>query len=152
MNNAHYHLIVNHLPLLGLLIGLFVLLTGFLLKNRDVRLTGLGILIFGSLTSPLAFYTGEGAEDIVENLSGISELLIHEHEEFAEVFLNLMLVLGGFSLIAFITEIKNLKYSKPLMIFCLLLAMAGGVLGGFVGTSGGDIRHSEIKSTAVFTP
>lgn len=68
------------------------------------------------------------------------------------MFLNLTLVLGVFSLIAFIAEIKNFKYSKPLMIFCLLLAMADGVLGGFVGTSGGDIRHSEITSTAVFTP
>lgn len=152
MNDAHFHLIANHFPLLALVIGSLVLLAGLLLKNRDVRLTGLGILIFGSFTSPLAFYSGEGAEDIVEKLPGISEALIHDHEEFAEVFLNLTLVLGFFSLIAFIAEFKNFKYSKPLMMFCLLLAIADGVLGGFVGTSGGDIRHSEITSTAVFTP
>ncbi|MCG9970906.1 hypothetical protein [Christiangramia crocea] len=150
MNNAHLHLLVNHLPFLALVIGSVVVLAGFLLKNRDVRLTGLGIFIFGSLTSIPAFYTGEGAEDIVENLPGISEASIHDHEELAELFLNLMLVLGIFSIITFIIEVKKIRYSNLFMVVCLLIAVASGILAGYVGNTGGKIIHSEITSTVRF--
>ena len=72
MNDTHYHLIVNHLPIVGLLIGILVLIAGLVFNKTEVKLTALGILIFSAITSIAAFYTGEGAEDILENLEGIS--------------------------------------------------------------------------------
>ena len=152
MNDAHYHLIVNHLPIVGLLIGILVLIAGLVFNKAEVKLTALGIFIFSAITSIAAFYTGEGAEEVVENLEGISETLIHTHEEYAETFYTLSLMLGGLSLLTFILELKKMKFTKYLMILCLLIALVDGVLATYVGSSGGEIRHSEIRNDAKVIP
>lgn len=152
MNNAHFHLVVNHLPIVGILIGTLVLVAGLLIKKSEVKLTAFGIFIFSAITSVAAFYTGEGAEEIVENISGISETLIHTHEEFAESFFTITLILGVLSLVGFVAELKKLKYTKYLTILILLLAIADGVVAKYVGTSGGEIRHSEIRSNTKMIP
>ncbi len=68
------------------MIGFLVLLAGFILKKPQIKNTALGIFIFSGLTTITAFLTGEGAEEIVENLPGISETLIHKHEEICRAF------------------------------------------------------------------
>ncbi|UBZ06747.1 hypothetical protein LDL76_15485 [Salegentibacter mishustinae] len=152
MNDAHYHLIVNHLPIVGLLIGILVLIAGLVFNKTEVKLTALGILIFSAITSIAAFYTGEGAEDVVENLEGISETLIHTHEEYAETFYSLTLILGGLSIISFFMELKKIRLSKYMLIICLLMAIVGGISATYVGLSGGEIRHSEIRNDAKVIP
>ncbi len=152
MNNAHYHLLVNHLPIVGLVIGILVLIVGLFLKKRDIKLTALGVFVFSAIASIFAFYTGEGAEEVVENIAGISETLIHNHEEYAESFFTFTLILGAISLITFIAELKKFKYAKYLMFITLLLAIADSVLASYVGTSGGEIRHTEIRSDAKVIP
>ncbi|GFZ79533.1 hypothetical protein GCM10011531_06700 [Aquaticitalea lipolytica] len=148
MNDAHFHLVVNHLPIVGVLIGFLVLLAGFVIKKPQVKNTALGIFIFSALTAIVAFLTGEGAEEIVENLPGISETLIHKHEEFAELFLTVMLILGSVSLITLFFEYKKLPFSKYGFIAVLLLSMTSIVISKNVGTSGGEITHIEIRSNA----
>ncbi|MCH3884491.1 hypothetical protein [Tenacibaculum aquimarinum] len=148
MNDAHFHLIVNHLPIIGVLIGFLVLLAGLIMKKPQVKNTALGIFIFSALTAIVAFLTGEGAEEIVENLPGISETLIHKHEEFAELFLTMVLILGGASLITLFLDYKKLPFSKYGFIAVLLLSMTSIVISKNVGTSGGEITHIEIRSNA----
>lgn len=152
MNSAHFHLVVNHLPIVGVMIGTLVLITGLILKKTEVKQTALGIFVFSALTSIAAFYTGEGAEEVVENLAGVSETLIHTHEEYAESFFILSLILGGLSLVTFITVLIKFKLSKYLVFLCLLVAIGDGVLAKLVGTSGGEIRHTEIRSDAKMIP
>jgi glucan phosphoethanolaminetransferase (alkaline phosphatase superfamily) len=148
MNEAHFHLVVNHLPIVGILIGILVLLTGFLLKKSEVKITALGIFVFSALASIAAFYSGEGAEEIVERIPGISETLINQHEESAELFFTVILILGGVSLVNMFLEIKKSKLSKFGFILVILISMAAGILAKNVGTTGGEIRHTEIRNDA----
>ena len=152
MNDAHLHLIVNHLPIVGLLIGTLVLIAGLLLRRAEVKLTAFGIYIFSAFAAIAANYTGEEAEEIVEHISGISETLIHTHEEYAETFFILVLILGALSLIGFVAELKKFKFANLLAGLILLLAIAAGVSAKYVGTSGGEIRHSEIRDGAKVIP
>lgn len=146
MNDAHFHLVVNHLPIVAVLIGFLVLLAGLIMKKPQVKNTALGIFIFSALTALVAFLTGEGAEEIVENLPGISETLIHQHEEYAELFLTMMLILGGVSLITLFLQYKKMSFSKYGFIAVLLLSMVSIGVAKYVGTSGGEITHIEIRS------
>lgn len=148
MNEAHFHLVVNHFPIVGILIGLLVLVTGFLLKKSEVKVTALGIFVFSALASFAAFYTGEGAEEIVERIPGISETLINQHEESAELFFTVILILGGISLITMILEIRKIKFASYGFILAILFSLAAGVLAKNVGTTGGEIRHTEIRNDA----
>lgn len=146
MNDAHFHLVVNHLPIVGVLIGFLVLLSGYIIKNPQVKITALGIFIFSALTAIAAFYSGEGAEDVVENLPGISETLIHNHEEVAELFFTMVLVLGGASLLTLFFQFKKLPFVKYGFVLVLLLSISCIVISKNVGTSGGEISHLEIRN------
>ena len=152
MNDAHIHLVVNHLPIVGLLIGILVLIVSLIVKKTEVKLTAYGIFMFSAITAVLAFKSGEGAEETVEHISGISETLIHSHEELAESFITLTIVLGVLSLLGFLAELKRFKYTKYLTIIILLTALADGVYAKYVGTSGGEIRHTEIRNDAKMIP
>ena len=65
MDSSQIHLLVNHIPITGVLIGLFVLIAGLSFKKDLVKITALGIFIFSGLTAILAQLTGEGAEKLV---------------------------------------------------------------------------------------
>lgn len=152
MDNVHLHLVLNHFPIIGLAIGISVLLFGFLLKKEQIRATALGIFIFSALMAIAANYTGEGAEHAVENLQGISESYIETHEDAAEVFLIMMLVLGGVSLITLLLAIKKMKLAIYGYILVSLIALATVFAAKDVGISGGEIRHTEIRVDGKVNP
>ena len=97
-------------------------------------------MIFGKIS----MFTGEKAESIAENLK-ISHDIIHEHEEIAEGFMKVAYGLGLFAIISLIANIKNHPRAKLFAFLTLILAIAAAVLSKEVGTSGGEIRHTEIR-------
>lgn len=152
MNDAHLHLVVNHLPIVALLIAFLVLLAGFLFKKPEIKLTALGICIFSALSAIIAFYTGEGAEEVVENLPNISETLIHNHEEAAEIFYVLVLILGALSLVTLVLQIKKSKVASFGYIIILMMTLISMFFAKNTGTTGGMINHPEIRSTSLSQP
>lgn len=152
MNDAHLHLVINHLPIVALLIAFLVLLAGFLFKKPEIKLTALGIFIFSALSAIIAFYTGEGAEEVVENLPNISETLIHNHEEAAEIFYTLVLILGALSLVTMFLQIKKSKVVSFGYTLIFIMALVAMFFAKNTGTSGGMINHPEIRSTSLSQP
>ena len=148
MNDAHLHLILNHFPIVGTAIGLLVLIVGYLIKNQQVKATSLGIFIFSALAAIAANYTGDGAEEIVEKIPEISKSLIHDHEEYAEQFFTLSLILGGVALITLFLQIKRIGLATYGYILVIILTISSLVSAYYVGVSGGEIRHTEIRETS----
>ncbi len=145
MNQAHLHLIVNHLPIVFPVVGIIVLLDGLLIKSEIVKRTSFYIFIIGSVCTFAAGATGEGAEEVVENIAGVTEALIHRHEEAAEIFSLISYALGLLSLVAFIVNYKKMALSKLLSWVVVFVAIATIILGALAGSSGGEIRHTEIR-------
>lgn len=151
MNQAHLHLLFNHLPILGTLFGILILAGGFLLKNNTVKRTALGIFVLSALCAIPAYLTGEGAEEIVEGLPGVSENLMEAHEDLANIFLWMVGALGLFSLATFYADFKSKKIAATLYALTLVAAIGTMVFAQRVGSSGGEIRHTEIRSGATAT-
>ena len=88
--------------------------------------------------------TGEGAEEIVEEL-GVSHEIIHDHEELVETFMKVLYGLGILSILGLVVNLK--KHSKAAIVsyVVLVLAIGSAILSKNVGTSGGEIRHTEIR-------
>ena len=147
MNDAHLHMVVNHFPIIGTIFGLGILFSGLILKNNSVKNTAYILFIVCAIFSFVAMYTGEGAEEIVEDMPTIGHQIIHEHEELAEKFALIMYITGFFSLISLVANVKNHKYSRILSFITLALALVVAILSKPVGTSGGEIRHTEIRET-----
>jgi len=125
MNQAHFHLIVNHLPIIIPIIGLIIMISGFILRSEIVKRTAYGLFILGALCIIPALATGEGAEEIVERIPNISKSYIKQHEEMAETFAITSYILGGLSLIGLWANVKQKKISYiiefPYVVFCLLM-------------------------------
>lgn len=146
MNQAHLHLLLNHLPILGTLFGLLILVGGFLLKNDVVKRTALGLFVLSGVLAIPAYLTGEGAEEMVENLPSVTENLIEAHEDMANIFLWVVGALGLFSLATFYADIKSKKIASTLYAITFVAALGSMVYAQRVGSSGGEIRHTEIRS------
>ena len=148
MNQAHLHLLFNHLPILGTLFGLLVLGTGIFLKNNSVKRVALGMFVLSAITAIPAYLTGEGAEEVVESLPGVSENLIEKHDELANIFLWMVGGLGLLSLSTFYADFKSKKMAPTLYTLTLIAAIGTMIFAQQVGSSGGEIRHTEIRSSA----
>lgn len=146
MNGAHLHLVVNHIPIIFPLIGVIVLILGLISKSEAVKRTAFLIFILGALASILAMTTGEGAEEIVEKINGVTENYIENHEESAEIFALLSYILGGISLFGVWASVKQKTYSNIISIITLIFAFVILIFGKQTGTTGGEIRHTEIRS------
>lgn len=149
MNDAHLHLVVNHFPIIGTIFGLGILIAGLVSKNNSVKNTAYIVLIVAAIFAFLSMSTGDGAEEMVEDMPNIGKQIIHEHEELAEKLALLLYATGIFSLVSLYTSIKNHKFSKITSYITLILALGAAVLGLSVGTSGGEIRHTEIRDNTL---
>lgn len=146
MNQAHLHLLFNHLPILGTFFGLLVLAGGYLLKNNTVKRTALGIFVLSAVCVIPAYLTGEGAEEIAESLPGVTENFIEAHEDMADIFLGMAGALGLLSLLTFFADLKMQKMAPVLYAITFVAAIGTMVFAQQTGATGGKIRHTEIRS------
>lgn len=149
MNDAHFHLVVNHLPIIFPLVGAIVLITGLVSRSEAIKRTAYFIFILGSVSAIFAMSSGEGAEEVVEEIEGVSERFIHEHEEKAELFALLSYGLGLISLLSLWFSWKQKSLMKPASFIVLVFAFVVLFFAKQTGTSGGEIRHTEIRENGV---
>ena len=149
MNDAHLHLLVNHFPIIGVIFGLLILISGFILKNNTIKNTAYCVFVVAAVFGFLSMYSGEGAEELVEDMPTVGHQIIHEHEELAEKFVLVLYATGLFSILAFVTSLKNSKFAKLLSLITLLLSILTTVLSVNVGLSGGEVRHTEIRENPI---
>jgi len=147
MNNAaHLHLLLNHLPIFLPLFGLIILIIGIVFKSEIVKRVSLAMFVFTGLFAFIASSTGEGAEEIVEELKR-SHDLIHEHEEAAEIFALLSYVLAMFSIVAFWFNWKKHPFKDLSMYIALLISVIVIYFSYPTGQSGGEITHPEVSNS-----
>ncbi len=145
MNAAHIHLMINHFPIILPFIAIITRIIAHVIKSDSMRRYALGILIVGAITSFIAMQSGERAEEIVEELPGISETYIHNHEESAEIFSVITYIAGGIACIALWADIRRKSYAQVIIEIAIVLSVVSLFYAQKTGTSGGEIRHEEIR-------
>ncbi len=148
MNSTHAHLLLNHFPVIGTLIGTMILLYGLLIKNINIQKVSLATIVVMTLIAIPVFLTGEPAEEAVENLPGVVESIIESHEEAAEVAFWVMMLTGVFALITLGLQIVNNPFSKTFVLIALISGIVSFGLMGRTAYLGGQIRHTEIRSNS----
>jgi uncharacterized membrane protein len=149
MNQTHIHLLITHLPIFGSLLGGFVLIHGIWRKSNVTLIAAYNILIISALGAGIAYATGEGAEETVEHLNGISKSLIEEHAESALTSLISLIVIGVIAIIGLLVTLKRSSLIRPVSLIALMAALVGFGLIARTGYLGGQIRHTEIGTSAV---
>ncbi|ESU22864.1 hypothetical protein FEDK69T_17670 [Flavobacterium enshiense DK69] len=145
MNDAHLHLVLNHLPIIIPIIGLLVMLGGFIFRSEAVKQTAYFIFILGAITTFPTFKTGGGAKEVVEHLQGVEKKFIKTHIQAAKTFAMLSYALGVFSLLGIWANYKQKSFSNILSIATMVFSIIVLFFAKQTGTTGGEIRHLEIR-------
>ncbi len=145
ISTAHWHLLVNHFPIILSIMGTLFLILNLVFKKSNLNNAAFLLLIIGAITAIIANQTGEGAEEMVEEIAGVSHQGIHKHEDAAAIGLKIILVTGILAACTGIAKLKFPKAAKFMLIATFVGALASSGYMSYVGLTGGEIRHSEIR-------
>ena len=148
MNIVHLHLLLNHVPVLGVAFVTLLLTIAVVRRSGELAKVSLTSLALVAAISILVFLTGEPAQEAIENLPGFSERLIDRHEDAALIATIATGVIGALALGALIVY-RRRALPQWFTVFTLLAALGSTGLMGYTANLGGQIRHTEIRSTSV---
>ncbi len=149
MSKVHLHLLITHLPVFGSMLGALVLVYGIWAKSNQTKNAASLIFIISAIGAGIAYLTGEGAEEAVENIQGVSENIIGLHEDAALYALISLIALGILSLIALAVTRFKPSLVKSISILILVVSFISFGLVARTGYLGGQIRHTEIATGTV---
>lgn len=150
INGAHWHLLVNHLPIIGGLLATIVLGYGLFRRNVSIVRLGFGLFVLMSIATAITNQTGESAEHYLKSINALNEEIFHQHEEAANWANIGMYLTGGLSLLALVWQRAKQFRFLPALIFTLSLVTFGMMAN--VGRLGGLIMHRELRNEQSVAP
>ena len=149
MSPAHWHLMLNHIPLLGLAIGALLLTYGVWRRHDEVQRASLGLIAVAGLSAIAVYWTGEPAEEVVEGLANVSHDALEAHEHFAIYALVGGIATGVVALGTLLYGGLRRSLARWTVLLTLVLALATTGLLGYTASLGGKISHPELRGAAV---
>ncbi len=148
MNGAHFHLILGHIPIMGAGFTVLLIFFALLKKSKELKQVSLWFAVITGITALAAYLTGDGAEEVVTSLPGITEALIEPHEEMALYYLIALLLIGVIALAGLFLSQASTTVLHKFVIVVFILNLLASYLAVTTGLSGGKIRHTEIVVSA----
>lgn len=145
MNQTHLHLLINHLPVFGSLMGLIVLIYGIVSKSDQVRIAAYLVLIVSAIGGTIAYFTGDNAAETIRDLPDVSKDMIETHANAAFFALIAFALVGVVSLLAIFMTRRQVRTKLMTYVVLILTLWAFSVVAR-TAYVGGQIRHSEIRS------
>ena len=145
MNQAHWHLLVNHFPIILPIVGLLIMIGGLFFRSEILKRTAYLLFIGGAIFAFAAMQTGEGAEEVVEQMGAVQEQYVETHEETAKTFAILSYILGLIALIGIWTSLKRKALGNVIAFVTIAFSLVNLYFAQETGTTGGEIRHTEIR-------
>lgn len=142
MNYAHLHLLLNHFPIIGTIVGLGLFVVSFFGKNQDLRKASYIVFVgIGLITIP-AFISGFGAQEMIKG-PGVSDALIRRHESSALLSMWFMVTTGALALVGLWQAQKKSGPPRGNVVAVLIFSVLSVILIARTSNTGGDIRHPE---------
>jgi hypothetical protein len=146
MDLTHIHLLLNHFPTIGFIIGGGLFVLALIAKSDDLKRASLAVLLGIALLAIPTYMSGNGAAAAIASLPGVSKSLILTHESAALVAIGFMLVTGAFAWLG-LWQFRRLA-RIPNWNLAVILALTVVTFGLMTRASnlGGEIRHEEIRA------
>lgn len=140
MDTAHLHLMLNHLPVLGVPAMLALLVWGRLRGLPAAARAALWLTLALAIVTVAVYLTGEAAEEVVEGLPTFQEPLMERHEDVA---LWATAMVGATGLLAAAALWRESRTLIRLVVVALALST---VALGVTAWTGGPIGHPELRA------
>lgn len=149
LNGAHWHLLVNHAPIIGGLMATLVLGYGLLRRNDSIIQLSFGLFVLMSVATFVTNQTGEQAEHYLESINSLNRQRVNQHTDAADLANIGMYLTGLVALAALVWQRTKTMRLLPLLVFGLSVITFGLMVN--VGRLGGLIMHKELR-TETSTP
>lgn len=146
MDLTHIHLLLNHFPTIGYIIGGGLFLLSLIAKSDDLKRASLLILLGIALLAIPTYMSGNGAQAAIKSLPGVSKSLVEAHEGAALVAFAFMEFTGAFAWLA-LWQFRRLARIPGwnLAVIAVLTLVSLGLMTR-ASNLGGEIRHAEIRA------
>jgi hypothetical protein len=152
MSLAHVHLALTHVPVVGLVFGLAILAYAFFRDSLELKKASLLIFVLMGVAAVVVFSTGDPAEGAIRRLPGFSRTILRRHEEAALLALVASAALGLTSLAGLILFRQAKPIPRWFTIGSLLIALVASGTMAWTASLGGQVRHTEIRDSAIDPP
>ncbi len=140
----HLHLLLNHVPTVGSVAALGLLLLALVRRDDHLLRAGLEVLFVVALATLPVYLTGVAAGNTIEGLDGVAVEAIRTHETAALLAFVWMQVTGFFAWHALWQGRRLPQLPRASVGAVLLLSVITVALMARAATIGGEIRHPEI--------
>src|SRR5688500_1454223 len=142
MSITHLHLLLNHFPIIGTLIGIGLLAFALVRKSDQLAKASLGLLVALRIIAVVVFLTGEPAEEAVWHVPGGSGAITRRHEALG---LHAAIAMGALGAGALGARAAFRRRSLPR--WATMASFGCSIVAGgrtsCPGLLGGQIRHTE---------
>jgi len=150
MDTGHLHLMLNHLPVLGVPALLALLVWGLAGNIPTVARGALWLTLALAAVTAAVYLTGEAAEELVEGLPTFEERLVERHELVA-LWTTVMVVATGLLAAGalYISARRGVQGSKALIRLVVVGLALSTVALGVTAWTGGPIGHPELRQGVI---
>src|SRR5579863_9418420 len=146
MDLTHIHLLLNHFPTIGMIIGGGLFIVALIMKSNDLKRASLVVLLGVALLAIPTYMSGNGAQDAIKSLPGVSKSLIEAHEGAALVAIAFMLLTGAFAWLGLWQFRRLARVPNWNLAVILILTVVSFGLMARASNLGGEIRHPDIRA------
>ncbi len=146
MNQAHWHLMLNHLPITGAAFALLVWLYAIWRNQPDIYRLSLGCAILAGLLTLPVYWTGEQGHKILHGLPDFNHEMAETHEVWGTCMLYAMTGTATLAQICLLSLRRTNHLPTTLwkiIISGVFLGTTG--LGIYTGHLGGMVHHPEMR-------
>lgn len=148
MTAAHFHLALNHIPVLGSLFGASLLIYGLWRGQETVQKASLGLFVVVGAVAVVVYLTGEPSEEIIEGMAGVSHDAIEVHESWGLYAFIASIVTGIASLGALLFGWGRRQLVGWTVQLILVLSLFTTGVMVYTANLGGKIHHPELRSSS----
>ena len=155
MDPAHVHLLLNHVPTVGFVIGLMLFVSSLIAKTVELKRASLVVFVGIALVTIPTYVSGNAAEEVlcaggakapVCSDPGVSKSLIQTHEGAALLAFAAIILTGAFAWLGLWQIRRTSRAENWNLAVILLLSLVAFGLAARAANIGGEIRHPEIRS------
>ena len=146
VNLTHLHLLLNHVPTVGSVVALGLLLLALVRRNEHLKHAGFEVLFVIAVVTLPAYMSGVGAHQNLRDQPGLSDNAMRVHQDAALAGFAVTEFAGFVAWIALWQSRRRGRAAQGLVPAVTLLSIVALALMARAATLGGEIRHPEIRT------
>jgi len=142
----YIHVLLNPLPVYGLMMGVVALVAAWIARNRAAQAVALLIVALAGVSVwPVVEFGERGFDNVYAISDRESQQWLDVHATRASRLAPVFYAVAVLAVVTVFVPWKFPKTNNALLTITLIAALVALGIGGWIGHAGGQVRHSEFR-------